>query len=163
MQLANFQTANQTLRDFNLDAARDARSSRERWPASRSVQLARDALPRGVRLAASCLGLRRCALGEWIRDVRAAQASSGCATFAAASACTMATLPGKRIENVAPCGGFVAEQRPVLIGARQQGFVELRDGVAAGDRLVADGLHKLHPDQPIRLAKAERPTAATAR
>lgn len=60
-------------------------------------------------------------------------------------------------------GGFVAEQRPVLIGARQQGFVELRDGVAPGERLVADGLHKLHPDQPIKVAKADRPTAAAAR
>jgi membrane fusion protein (multidrug efflux system) len=49
-------------------------------------------------------------------------------------------------------GGAVAEQRAVLIGGSQDGFVELRDGVAAGERLVADGLHKLQPDQKIRVA-----------
>jgi membrane fusion protein (multidrug efflux system) len=60
-------------------------------------------------------------------------------------------------------GGLVAEQRPVLTGARQQGFVELRDGVAAGERLVADGLHKIQPDQPITLAQAARPATVAAR
>lgn len=49
-------------------------------------------------------------------------------------------------------GGMVAEQRVVQIGGRADGFVELRDGVAAGERLVADGLHKLQPDQKIRVA-----------
>jgi membrane fusion protein (multidrug efflux system) len=57
-------------------------------------------------------------------------------------------------------GGMVAEQRPVVIGGREGGFVELRDGVAAGERLVANGLHKLQPDQRIRLADgADKPVA----
>lgn len=46
----------------------------------------------------------------------------------------------------------MAEQRPVLTGVRQQGFVEIRDGVRPGERIVADGLHKLQPGQPVRIA-----------
>ncbi|HEX5377077.1 MAG TPA: efflux RND transporter periplasmic adaptor subunit [Phenylobacterium sp.] len=45
-----------------------------------------------------------------------------------------------------------AEQRPVVTGARQDGYVELKDGVAAGDRIVADGLNKVQPGQPVRIA-----------
>jgi membrane fusion protein (multidrug efflux system) len=56
----------------------------------------------------------------------------------------------------------MAEQRPVVTGVRQQGFVELRDGVQAGERLVADGLHKLQPGQPVRIA-GQGPAAAGGR
>jgi membrane fusion protein (multidrug efflux system) len=45
----------------------------------------------------------------------------------------------------------VAEQRPVITGVRQDGFVEITDGVKAGDRIVADGLNKLQPGQPVRV------------
>jgi membrane fusion protein (multidrug efflux system) len=47
-------------------------------------------------------------------------------------------------------GGFAAEQRPVLTGARQQGFVEIKEGARIGERLVADGLNKIQPNQPVR-------------
>ncbi|WP_374468856.1 efflux RND transporter periplasmic adaptor subunit [Phenylobacterium sp.] len=53
----------------------------------------------------------------------------------------------------------VAEQRPVLTGVRQQGFVEIRDGVQPGERIVADGLNKVQPGQPIRIAGARQPGA----
>ena len=46
----------------------------------------------------------------------------------------------------------VADQRPVVTGARQDGFVELKDGVQAGDRIVADGLNKIQTGQPVRVA-----------
>lgn len=46
----------------------------------------------------------------------------------------------------------IAEQRPILTGARQQGFVEIREGVKPGERLVGDGLNKLQPGQPVRIA-----------
>lgn len=52
-----------------------------------------------------------------------------------------------------------AEQRPVVTGARQDGFVELKQGVAAGDRLVADGLNKIQPGQPVRLVGQGGPGA----
>lgn len=47
---------------------------------------------------------------------------------------------------------LAAEQRPVVTGLRQDGFVELKDGVTAGDKLVADGLNKIQPGQPVRVA-----------
>jgi membrane fusion protein (multidrug efflux system) len=52
-----------------------------------------------------------------------------------------------------------AEQRPVVTGVRQHGFVEIVDGVRSGERLVADGLNKIQPGQPVRVAGA--PAAAT--
>ncbi|WP_165844087.1 efflux RND transporter periplasmic adaptor subunit [Phenylobacterium kunshanense] len=47
----------------------------------------------------------------------------------------------------------LAEQRPIITGVRQQGFVEIVDGVRPGDRLVADGLNKIQPGQPVRVAR----------
>jgi membrane fusion protein (multidrug efflux system) len=43
----------------------------------------------------------------------------------------------------------MTEQRPVVTGVRQDGFVEIKDGVVAGDRIVADGLNKIQPGQPV--------------
>jgi membrane fusion protein, multidrug efflux system len=45
----------------------------------------------------------------------------------------------------------VAEQRPVITGLRQDNFVELTDGAALGERIVADGLNKVQPGQPVRV------------
>ena len=56
----------------------------------------------------------------------------------------------------------VAEQRPIVTGTRQQGMVEIRDGVQPGERIVADGLNKIQPGQPIRVG-GPRPTAEGAR
>ncbi|MGH6910762.1 MAG: efflux RND transporter periplasmic adaptor subunit, partial [Phenylobacterium sp.] len=50
----------------------------------------------------------------------------------------------------------VVEQRPVITGVRQDGFVEITDGVKAGDKIVADGLNKLQPGQPVRVV-GQRP------
>jgi membrane fusion protein (multidrug efflux system) len=50
------------------------------------------------------------------------------------------------------------EQRPVVTGVRQDGFVEITDGVHAGDRIVADGLNKLQPGQPVRVL-GQRPAS----
>lgn len=47
----------------------------------------------------------------------------------------------------------MAEQRPIVAGVRQQGYVEILDGVRPGDRLVADGLNKIQPGQPVRVAR----------
>ena len=68
----------------------------------------------------------------------------------------------------------MAEQRPIVTGVRQQGFVEIVEGVKPGERLVADGLNKIQPGQPVRVARgpgvgaipgkapAGRPTAGAA-
>ena len=46
----------------------------------------------------------------------------------------------------------LAEQRPVVTGLRQDDFVEIQEGLAAGERVVGDGLNKVQPGQPIRVA-----------
>jgi membrane fusion protein (multidrug efflux system) len=60
----------------------------------------------------------------------------------------------------AMCQRTAAEQRPVVTGVRQDGFVEITDGVKAGDRIVADGLNKLQPGQPVRVVGQGRPPGA---
>jgi membrane fusion protein (multidrug efflux system) len=45
----------------------------------------------------------------------------------------------------------VAEQRPIVTGLRQDDVVEVLDGVQPGDRIVADGLNRLQPGQPVRV------------
>jgi membrane fusion protein (multidrug efflux system) len=47
-------------------------------------------------------------------------------------------------------GSFVAQPRPILTGLNDCGFVEVKDGLQAGDRIVADGLNKIQPNQAIR-------------
>lgn len=43
------------------------------------------------------------------------------------------------------------EQRPVVAGRRQDDFVEIVDGLQPGERIVADGLNKVQPGQPVRV------------
>ena len=45
----------------------------------------------------------------------------------------------------------IAEQRAVLTGARQNGLVEIREGLQVGEQIVADGLNKIQPGQPVRV------------
>jgi membrane fusion protein (multidrug efflux system) len=45
----------------------------------------------------------------------------------------------------------VAERRPVLTGVRQDGLVEIREGLQTGEQIVADGLNKIQPGQPVRV------------
>ncbi|MET0294084.1 MAG: efflux RND transporter periplasmic adaptor subunit, partial [Phenylobacterium sp.] len=55
----------------------------------------------------------------------------------------------------------VAEQRPILAGVRQEGFVEIRDGLAGDERIVADGLNRIQPGQPVKpIAGHGAPAAA---
>jgi membrane fusion protein (multidrug efflux system) len=56
--------------------------------------------------------------------------------------------------------GTMVEQRPIVTGARQQGFVEIVNGVKPGDRVVGDGLNKIQPGQPVRVAGGGRQGAA---
>ncbi|MBW8815607.1 MAG: efflux RND transporter periplasmic adaptor subunit [Caulobacterales bacterium] len=48
----------------------------------------------------------------------------------------------------------MAEQRPVVTGLRQNDFVEITDGVRAGEQVVADGLNRIQPGQPVRVTGA---------
>jgi len=49
-------------------------------------------------------------------------------------------------------GGLAAQRRPVETGARQGGLVEIVSGLRAGERIVADGLNRVNPNQPVRIA-----------
>lgn len=56
----------------------------------------------------------------------------------------------------------VAEQRAVLTGARQDGLVEIREGLQVGEQIVADGLNKIQPGQPVRVQAAAGAREAAA-
>jgi membrane fusion protein (multidrug efflux system) len=51
----------------------------------------------------------------------------------------------------------VTEQRPVITGLRQDNWVELTDGAQPGERIVADGLNKIQPGQPVRIGRPGGP------
>lgn len=48
----------------------------------------------------------------------------------------------------------IARQTPVEVGANEGGFVEIKRGITAGVQVVADGLSRVEPDAPIRIAGA---------
>jgi len=56
----------------------------------------------------------------------------------------------------------VAELRPVVTGVRNDGFVEIRDGLRSGERLIADGLNKITDGQPVRPSGGPAATGAAA-
>lgn len=45
--------------------------------------------------------------------------------------------------------GLSAQKRPVVAGANDGGFVEIRTGLRAGERVVADGLNRVQDGQPV--------------
>jgi membrane fusion protein (multidrug efflux system) len=47
--------------------------------------------------------------------------------------------------------GLRAVKRPVATGLNDAGFVEIRGGLAPGERIVADGLNRVQDGQPVRV------------
>lgn len=43
----------------------------------------------------------------------------------------------------------VAQQKPVVSGIIEGGFVEIKDGLSIGDRIIADGLNRIQPGMPV--------------
>jgi membrane fusion protein (multidrug efflux system) len=67
--------------------------------------------------------------------------------------------PGRQGGQAPAAGGgagggprLVAQRRPVRTGAREAGFVEVLSGLAPRERVVADGLNRVNPGQPVRIA-----------
>lgn len=54
-----------------------------------------------------------------------------------------------------PGKGPSALRTIVRRGANQDGFVEILDGLRAGDRIVASGLNRIQPNAPVRIAGAK--------
>ncbi len=50
--------------------------------------------------------------------------------------------------------GLMAEKRLVTIGVVQDGFIEIRSGLREGEQVVADGLNRIQPGQPLMPAGA---------
>ncbi len=49
-------------------------------------------------------------------------------------------------------GELFAEQRPVEAGADQNGYIEIKSGLGSNEAVVADGVNRITPNQPVRLA-----------
>ena len=47
--------------------------------------------------------------------------------------------------------GLTSERRQIRIGARKPGLVEVREGLAKGDRVIEDGHLKARPGQPVEI------------
>lgn len=60
---------------------------------------------------------------------------------------------------VEEAGRMTVQQKPVVAGLRQDGWVEILEGVTPADRVVADGLNRIQSGQPVRPAGA--PPAAS--
>lgn len=59
--------------------------------------------------------------------------------------------------------GKTASRRDVTIGARQGSQLEIKEGLAAGERLVVMGAHLLRDANPVRFAEDAKPAAEAKR
>jgi membrane fusion protein (multidrug efflux system) len=59
--------------------------------------------------------------------------------------------------------GSAARKQAVDVGVTQGGFVEIRGGVKAGERVVADGLNRIQDGQPVRVGGGRPPAAGGPR
>jgi membrane fusion protein, multidrug efflux system len=53
-----------------------------------------------------------------------------------------------------PGGKSIARQTQVEVGANENGYIEIRNGVTAGTRVVADGLSRVEPNGAVRVGGA---------
>lgn len=68
-----------------------------------------------------------------------------------------ALLDGQAVMKVvATSGGFEVHRQPVVVGAVQDREAQIRQGLAAGDRVVAVGAHLLSEGQAVRLGPDEK-------
>ena len=69
------------------------------------------------------------------------------------------------LEKAATAGAVVynkAIKTKVNIGDRYKGFIEIKDGINSGDKIVAEGLKKVRPNLEIKpIEKGEKQKAST--
>ena len=56
----------------------------------------------------------------------------------------------------------IAAPRPVTLGVMQNGLWSILKGLKSGDRVIVDGLQKVQPGQPVRVAKPAAKVATAA-
>jgi membrane fusion protein (multidrug efflux system) len=56
---------------------------------------------------------------------------------------------------------LIAEKRLIQAGDRSDGLVEVRQGLAVGEPVVADGVNRITADRPVRMAPAARSRPGT--
>lgn len=56
----------------------------------------------------------------------------------------------------------VAQRADVRVGGRAGGFVEILDGARSGERIIADGVNRVQPNQPVTVAGAVAGRAGAA-
>ncbi|MDX1649720.1 MAG: efflux transporter periplasmic adaptor subunit, partial [Myxococcota bacterium] len=54
-------------------------------------------------------------------------------------------------------GDGLVERRRVQLGLRRPGLVEVRDGLAAGERVVTHGAAGARPGEPVRIRASQQP------
>jgi len=72
-----------------------------------------------------------------------------------------AVVPAEGTSSVWVVVAGKADRRKVTLGVRTPGFVEVTDGVKAGEQVVTGGLELLAPGAPVMPRVVERPAKAT--
>ncbi len=71
-------------------------------------------------------------------------------------------MPEQARQFVYVIDGAAVAKREVLLGRREPGFVEITNGLRAGDRVVVEGTLKLRDGSPVREQRRCRRAAAVA-
>ncbi|MEY4248753.1 MAG: hypothetical protein RJA87_386 [Pseudomonadota bacterium] len=50
---------------------------------------------------------------------------------------------------------MIARRQTIVVGARQNGYVEILSGLRAGEIIVADGMNRVQPNQAVRVGKRD--------
>ncbi len=50
---------------------------------------------------------------------------------------------------------LIAHRQAIVVGARQNGYVEVISGLRAGETIVADGMNRVQPNQSVRVGKPD--------
>jgi membrane fusion protein (multidrug efflux system) len=50
---------------------------------------------------------------------------------------------------------MIARRQTIVVGARQNGYVEVVSGLRAGETIVADGMNRVQPNQAVRVGRPD--------
>src|SRR2546430_15173848 len=70
-------------------------------------------------------------------------------------------LDGNRAMVFTVGSNSMAQLKPVQLGLRQAGKVEIVSGLEAGEKVIVEGIQKIGPGSPVKLAPAQAAAAYT--